>query len=93
MNAFEIVKTVRITEKGTRQAEKYNQYTLMVDPRANKLQIRKAVEELFNVKVLRVNTRNVRGKLRRQNTPQRGVTSRWKKAIVTLKKDDRIELA
>jgi len=62
MNAFEIIKTVRLTEKGTRQAEKYNQYTVVADPRANKTQIRQAVQELFKVKVTRVNTLNVRGK-------------------------------
>ena len=40
MNSFEIIRTVRLTEKGTRQGEKYNQYTVMADPRANKTQIR-----------------------------------------------------
>ena len=92
MNAFEIIRTVRLTEKGTRQGEKYNQYTVMADPRANKLQIRAAVQELFKVKVVRVNTLNVRGKLRRQRTKQAGQSSNWKKAIVTLKKGDKIVL-
>jgi large subunit ribosomal protein L23 len=93
MNSFEIVKTVRVTEKGTRQTEKYNQYTVVADRRANKIQIRNAVQELFKVKVLRVNTSNVRGKARRQSSPARGKTSDWKKAIVTLKAGDRINLA
>jgi large subunit ribosomal protein L23 len=92
MNSFEIVKTVRLTEKGTRQGEKLNQYTVVADPRANKVQIRQAVQELFKVKVVRVNTLNVRGKPRRQRTSQAGVTSNWKKAIVTLKKGDKITL-
>lgn len=92
MNAFEIIKTVRVTEKGTLQAEKHNQYTVVADPRANKAQIRKAVEELFKVKVIAVNTLNMRGKLRRQRTPSAGMTSDWKKAIVTLKEGDRINL-
>jgi large subunit ribosomal protein L23 len=92
MNAFEVVKTVRLTEKGTRQGEKLNQYTVVADPRANKVQIRQAVQELFKVKVVRVNTLNVRGKPRRQRTKQEGVTSNWKKAIVTLKKGDKITL-
>ena len=92
MNSFEIIKTMRVTEKGTRQSEKLNQYTVVADPRANKMQIRKAVEDLFKVKVLRVNTLNVRGKLRRQRTPQAGVTEVWKKALVTLKEGDRINL-
>lgn len=92
MNAFDIIKTVRVTEKGTLQAEKLNQYTVVADPRANKAQIRKAVEELFKVKVIAVNTLNMPGKARRQRTPQAGMTSEWKKAIVTLKEGDRINL-
>ena len=68
MNSFEIIKTVRLTEKGTRQGDSFNQYTVVADPRANKTQIRQAVQELFKVKVLRVNTLNVRGKARRQRT-------------------------
>jgi large subunit ribosomal protein L23 len=92
MNSYDIIKTVRLTEKGTRQGEKYNQYTVKCDPRANKMQIRNAVQELFKVKVTRVNTLNVRGKLRRQRTAQQGTTSNWKKAIVTLKEGDKISL-
>jgi large subunit ribosomal protein L23 len=92
MNAFEIIKTVRVTEKGTTQSEKYNQYTLVADRRANKQQIRQAVQELFKVKVLAVHTANVDGKKRRQRTRQAGQTSDWKKAIVTLKEGDKIVL-
>lgn len=92
MNAFEIVKTVRVTEKGTSQAERFNQYTVVADRRANKVQIRRAVEELFKVKVLAVHTLNVRGKSRRNSTPQAGKAPDWKKAVVTLKKGDRISL-
>jgi len=92
MNSFEIVKTVRLTEKGTRQGEKLNQYTVVADRRANKTQIRHAVQELFKVKVIKVNTLNVRGKLRRQRTSSAGRTSTWKKAIVTLKAGDKISL-
>jgi large subunit ribosomal protein L23 len=92
MNAFEVVKTVRLTEKGTRQGEKYNQYTVVADRRATKPQIRQAVQELFKVKVVAVNTLNVRGKLRRQRTSQAGQAPSWKKAIVTLKEGDKIVL-
>ena len=92
MNSFEIIKTVRITEKGTLQGEKFNQYTVVADRRANKIQIRQAVQELFKVKVLRVNTLNVRGKVRRQRTSQAGKAADWKKAIVTLKAGDKISL-
>jgi large subunit ribosomal protein L23 len=92
MNSFEVIKTVRLTEKGTRQGEKFNQYTVVADPRASKIQIRQAVQDLFKVKVVRVNTLNVRGKLRRQRTKQAGRSSNWKKAIVTLKAGDKIVL-
>lgn len=92
MNTFEIVKTVRLTEKGTRQSEKLNQYTVVADRRANKTQIRQAVQELFKVKVIKINTMNVGGKLRRQRTHQAGKSSDWKKAIVTLKEGDKIVL-
>ena len=92
MNTFEIIKTVRLTEKGTKQGEQLNQYTVVADPRANKIQIRQAVQELFKVKVIKVNTLNVRGKFRRQRTPQAGQAPNWKKAIVTLKAGDKIVL-
>jgi len=92
MNTFEIIKTVRLTEKGTRQGENYNQYTVVADTRANKTQIRQAVQELFKVKVVKVNTLNVRGKFRRQRTKQAGQAPNWKKAIVTLKEGDKIVL-
>jgi len=92
MNSFEIIKTVRLTEKGTRQGDKYNQYTIVADPRANKTQIRQAVQELFKVKVTKVNTLNVTGKYRRQRTKQAGQAPDWKKAIVTLKDGDKIVL-
>lgn len=92
MNSFEIIRTARLTEKGTRQGAKFNQYTMVADPRASKPQIKKAVEELFKVKVIRVNTLNVRGKARRQRTAQAGRDENWKKAVVTLKAGDKIVL-
>jgi large subunit ribosomal protein L23 len=92
MNSFEIIRTVRLTEKGTRQADKYNQYTVVADPRANKTQIRQAVQDLFKVKVEKVNTLNVTGKFRRQRTKQAGQAPNWKKAIITLKAGDKIVL-
>lgn len=92
MNSFEVIKTVRVTEKGTRQGEKANQYTVVADRRANKIQIRHAVQELFKVHVLRVNTLSVRGKDRRQRTKQAGKAPDWKKALVTLRKGEKISL-
>lgn len=92
MSPFEIIKTARLTEKGSVQADKHNQYTVVADRRANKIQIRRAVEELFKVKVVDVQTMNVRGKLRRQRTRQAGKARDWKKAVVTLKTGDKIVL-
>jgi len=92
MNSFDVIKTVRVTEKGTLQGDLYNQYTVVADPHANKHEISRAVEELFKVKVLRVNTMNVIGKARRQHTRHAGKAPDWKKAIVTLKKGDKISL-
>jgi large subunit ribosomal protein L23 len=92
MNSFEIIKTVRLTEKGTTLSEKFNQYTVVADRRANKTQIRQAVQELFKVKVTDVSTMNAHGKHRRQRTTQAGKSPDWKKAIVTLKEGDKIVL-
>jgi large subunit ribosomal protein L23 len=92
MNSFDIIKTARLTEKGTRQSEKLNQYTVVADRRASKTEIRQAVQELFKVKVVKVNTMNVRGKDRRKRTTQAGRTPTWKKALVTLKEGDKIVL-
>lgn len=65
-----------------------NRYTFKVAKDANKIEIAKAVEELFNVKVAKVNTLNVRGHLRRQGRTE-GYTPSWKKAYVTLKEDSK----
>jgi large subunit ribosomal protein L23 len=88
----QIIKTLRVTEKGSAQSAKSNQYTLAVSQDANKMEIQQAVEKLFKVTVLGVNTLNVHGKVKQM----RGRVSKqvdWKKAIVTLKAGDKIELA
>ena len=94
MNSFEIIKTVRLTEKGTRQGEKFNQYTVVADRRATKPQIRQAVQELFKVKVIKVNTLNVRGKARRKRTAQAGKALRLEKSHRHLerRRQDRFDL-
>ena len=66
----------------------YKKYTFKVAKDANKIEIAKAVEELFDVKVAKVNTISVRGKLRRQGRYE-GYTASWKKAIVTLTEDSK----
>ena len=88
---FSIVQRVRLTEKGSALQEKHNSYVFVVNPCANKIQIRQAVEKLFKVKVVRVNTLNCSGKMRRKQTKQRGRSSDWKKAIVVLKEGDKID--
>ncbi|MFQ5793757.1 MAG: 50S ribosomal protein L23 [Candidatus Bipolaricaulia bacterium] len=69
-----------------------NKYAFRVHPRANKPEIRKAVQEIFGVKVVGVWTMRYRGKPRRQRFYERGRTSGWKKAIVQLADGDRIEI-
>ena len=91
--AFDIIDSIRLTEKGTLLSEKENQYVFRVKPHANKLQIKRAVEQLFGKKVIAVNTCNYAGKIKRGRTGHLGRKSHWKKAIVTLKEGDRIDLA
>ena len=79
-----------VTEKGMHKATRYNAYAFEVNRVAGKDDIRRAVEELFDVKVVRVHTQNRRGKPRRSRFRQ-GETKSWKKAIVTLDPEDRIE--
>ena len=83
-----IIKPV-ISEKSYGEIED-SKYTFMVDLSANKIQIRKAIESLFDVAVVKVNTINVKSKPKRLGRSE-GKTARWKKAIVTLKDGDKIE--
>jgi large subunit ribosomal protein L23 len=86
-----IVRKALITEKGTGLRETQNQYYFEVARDANKLEIQKAIETIFHVKVSDVRTMQVRGKLKRQGK-YAGRRSDWKKAIVTLGADQKIEL-
>ena len=90
---FDIIKTVCLTEKGALLTEKHNKYVFRVAPDANKVAIKAAVEKLFGKKVLDVNTCNYAGKKKRQRTANYGRTAHWKKAIVTLKEGEKIDLA
>ncbi len=89
MEARELVKRPLITEKTTKLMEE-NKYCFLVDPRANKTQIKQAIEEIFNVKVKAVNTFNLLGKIKRMGRYQ-GRRPSWKRAIVTLEPGNRIE--
>jgi large subunit ribosomal protein L23 len=90
---YEIIQTITLTEKATMLGETLNQYVFRVAPRANKLQIKQAVEQLLGKKVASVNTANYAGKARRQRRADAGRTAHWKKAVVTLKEGEKIELA
>jgi len=90
---YDIVKSPLITEESTIQRDTKNQYTFRVDPQANKRQIRDAIEHLFNVKVRSVNTVNYQGKVSgRRGRARPGRRASWKKAIVTLREGDAIDL-
>ena len=90
MNATDVIKKPIITEKGTLVNELGNQVVFRVDPRANKVEIRQAVERLFKVKVEKVRTSRVLGKTRRIGKSM-GRRSDWKKAYVTLAEGSRID--
>lgn len=91
-NPYDIIRTARITEKSTGLTEETNSYVFEVDPGATKLEISKAIQTIFKKKVERVNTMNVRGKKKRLRTAQYGRKPHWKKAIVTLKEGETIDL-
>ena len=86
-----IIRKVLITEKGTALRELRNQYHFQVARDANKIEIKRAVETIFSVKVAEVRTLQMHGKAKRQGR-WLGRRSDWKKAIVTLKPDQKIEL-
>lgn len=91
MNAHDIIKKPLLSEKSyAKISEKI--YTFVVDKNATKVDVRNAVEQIFNVQVEKVNTVNVKGHTKAQNTKKGrtvGKTSDYKKAIVTLKKDSK----
>ena len=89
---FDIIETASLTEKATLMSEKHNKYVFRVSPKANKIEIKRAVEQLFNKKVIDVNTCNYAGKKKRERRADFGRKAHWKKAIVTLKEGEKIDL-
>jgi large subunit ribosomal protein L23 len=89
---FDHVQTVILTEKATLLSEKHNQYVFRVNPKANKLEIKRAIEQLFKKTVLDVNTANFAGKKKRERTAHFGRRAHWKKAVVTLKEGEKLDL-
>jgi large subunit ribosomal protein L23 len=92
MQADKILKLVRLSEKSNKLSSELGQYTFQVHGHANKHQIAQAVEETFKVTVRRVNVMNYRGKNKKSRQGRPSVGSDYKKAIVTLKAGDKIEL-
>jgi len=88
---YEIIERPLVTEKSIVGAER-GKYTFRVSRDANKIEIAKAVEQIFKVKVDAVNTITVKGKKKRLGRYPEGKTPDWKKAIVTLKPGDKIEI-
>ena len=89
---FDHVQSVILTEKATLLSEKHNQYVFRVSPKANKIEIKRAVEQLFKKTVLNVNTANFAGKKKRERTASFGRRSHWKKAVITLKEGEKLDL-
>ncbi len=90
-SAHDVVLEPVVSEKSYDLIEKFNTYTFIVDPRSNKTEIRQAVEEIFDVKVTRVNTQNRKGKVKRTGYVV-GKRKDVKRALVTLAPDDSIDL-
>lgn len=91
MDLYDIIRIPRVTEKGSRLRDKSNVLTFEVKRNANKVQVRKAIEGIFKVKVSDVTTVNVAGKRKRMGMRE-GRRSDWKKAYVTLKPGEKIDI-
>ena len=90
MIAHDLIKRPLITEKTNIQKESYNQITFEVDRKANRVEIKKAIEDIFNVKVAGVKTMQIKGKTKRRGQIV-GKRRDWKKAIVKLMPGERID--
>ena len=89
MNVYDIIKRPLITEKTNRQKEENNQFVFEVSRDANRVQIKKAVEEIFKVNVIRVRTSQTKGKIKRKGNIS-GKRRDWKKAVVSVMPGERI---
>jgi large subunit ribosomal protein L23 len=90
LEAYQVLLQPLVTEKGTHQSTRHNAYTFQVNKGASKNDIRSAVEEMFNVRVTQVRTMLCHGKKRRHRQRE-GQMPDWKKAVVTLHSEDKIE--
>ena len=90
LEPHQIIVRPLVTEKGMHRSTRYNQYAFEINPQADKTDVRRAVEDLFDVKVVKVRTQNRIGKPRRYKF-RYGYTKAWKKALVTLDPEHRID--
>ncbi|MFO7715064.1 50S ribosomal protein L23 [Desulfosarcina sp.] len=90
MNQYDIIKRPVITEKTNIQKEEHNQLSFEVDKRANRVEITRAIEKIFSVKVAKTRTVHVKGKIKRRGRIL-GKRKDWKKAVVTLMPGERID--
>jgi len=91
LTIYDVIKKPLVTEKTTNLIQNYNQYVFYVHQKANKIQVKEAIEKLFKVKVEKINVIKLRGKTRRRGLTS-GRTSDKKKVIVKLKKGDKINI-
>lgn len=89
LEPHQIILRPLVTEKGVHRSTRNNQYSFEISPLADKEDVKRAVEALFDVRVLKVRTQNRKGKPRRHRFRQ-GMTKNWKKALVTLDPENRI---
>jgi len=89
---YQVIKNVRLSEKATMLQETNNEVVLEVDRKANKLEIKRAVETLLGKKVADVRTLNYSGKAKRRRRADEGRTNHWKKAVVRLKEGESFDL-
>lgn len=92
LDVYEVIQKPLITEKGAADTERFGKYAFTVHKAANKKQVKAAIEKIFNVHVTKVNVLNQQGKWRRIRF-QPGRTPEWKKAIVTIRKGEKIDIA
>ena len=90
MIQYDIIKRPLVTEKTTIQKDSYNQVSFEVDRKANRVEIKRAIEKIFNVRVVRVQTMQIKGKTKRRGNIL-GQRKDWKKAIVALMPGERID--
>ena len=91
-DVYDHIQSVLLTEKATLLSEKLNKYVFRVPPSANKLQIKRAIEVIFKKTVADVNTANYAGKKKRERRADFGRRPNWKKAIVTLKEGEKLDI-